>query len=71
MNNQVHDANFRNAFVEIGSKKKLQHQKTLNKYMNANNSHSIMVPSHIWHHNIHLLHEGPLGLHTHNQSVIC
>ena len=67
--NQVHHANVNNVSIAIGSKTNLQHMQTLNKYINAKKSHSTMVLSHLWHHKIHLLHEDPLGLHSHNQSV--
>ena len=66
--NLVHHTNI-NDTSGARSKTNLQHLQTLNKYINANNSHSIVVPSHIWNHKIHLLHEDPPGLHLHNQSV--
>ena len=65
----MHHANVKDASIAIGSKTNLQHLQTLNKYINANKSHSIIVPSHLWHHKIHLLYVDPLGIHTHNQSV--
>ena len=43
--NKVHHANVKGAFATIGSKTNLQHLKTLNKYINAKNSHSTMVLS--------------------------
>ena len=67
--NQVHHANVKDASTATRSKTNLQHLQTLNKYINANNSHSTMVLSNPWHHKIHLLHEYPLGLYSHNRSV--
>ena len=68
-NNQVQYANVKDASTTTGSKTNLQHLQTLNKYINAKNSHSTMVPSHLWHHKIHLLHEDPPSIHSHNQTV--
>ena len=53
--NQVHHANVKDASAATGSKTNLQHLQTLNKYINAKNSHSTVVLSHPWHHKIHPL----------------
>ena len=43
--NQMHHANVKDASAIRGSKTNLQHLQTLNKYINAKNSHSTMVLS--------------------------
>ena len=43
--NKVHHANVKGTSAAIGSKTNLQYLQTLNKYINAKNSHSTMILS--------------------------